>query len=879
MKIRKTVGIDLGTTNSVIAVTDATDSTLLTGEDEQGRKTVPSVVGWLPEQSRAVAGRAATALRGRASPPVASVKRHMGLDRTFHVGPDALTPPQVSARILTLLRDLLAWRLNDSRCILDSAIITMPAYFNHNQIEATRQAGELAGFEVVELLHEPTAAAIYYSWLEGHGDAAYLVYDLGGGTFDVSVIRKRFNDYEVLSVSGDPFLGGDDFDRLLATYLQERCLAPGIPFDLNTAEGALNFGRLVRVAESLKIDLSTHDRVERYIPDVVMDAGGNLVSFQAELTRETFHRLIRDKIARTIDCCHEALARARDKAGIHLSEIDYVVLVGGSSRIPLVQETVRAAFCNPQLPEHVRHAEPLLSEPDLCVAYGAALRAAAYGTRYLFPGLKRVHSFLPDLDLGLGLEEPSLDLELHITSAVQVQDTAHTLVGRLSGPGAAEVRHGGSVRITTAPGGAAAEAFFEPDGTFAHDLSLAPETNNVLELAVCDNVGQELVRLPVVVRHNGAGRPLGQGVLPTQIITKPLQIEVLDRARKRVKQVVAPVGAPLPGTFTCTCRTLDQSGRIVVPIFEENRVIKQMVIRDLDPWLPIGTPVEVELAIDVKHNIQLRVLVKGAQRCETATIEAPPPPSRPAQAEIDDVMRRIDALLPEFSGGYRSRVRSRVARLRQELTEALRYEDDPRAIQRMAELRDVLDDLEARQSQELEPPWPQLQELVAECLNLAADVADATGRDRDELAAHVHEQERYAQQAHDERNPTLYQECWHNLQRYVIHLGSLLPVAQAAGPLPVPPPEEEARALLDRFRSYLAAVWKRVKARGRAKLDERLKRVAAQAQGLNARTREDAPAAVRELRRLLAEVYKVEQHLKAGRDVSSENDLGLLEGS
>ena len=105
--------------------------------------------------------------------------------------------------------------------LLDSAIITMPAYFNHNQIEATRQAGELAGFEVVELLHEPTAAAIYYSWVENHGDAIYLVYDLGGGTFDVSIIRRRLGDYEVLSVSGDPFLGGDDFDRLLATHLIE----------------------------------------------------------------------------------------------------------------------------------------------------------------------------------------------------------------------------------------------------------------------------------------------------------------------------------------------------------------------------------------------------------------------------------------------------------------------------------------------------------------------------------------------------------------------------------------------------------------------------------------------------------------------------------
>src|SRR5262249_50762913 len=159
--------------------------------------------------------------------------------------------------ILRMLSDMLARTLHDPRQLLDSAIITMPAYFNHNQIEATRQAGELAGFEVVELLHEPTAAAIYYSWLGNHSDATYLVSDRGGGTFDVSIIRRRLDDYEVLSVSGDPFLGGDDFDRLLATHLVEngtwlvgQAFQPDSSpppetlerlFDPATPEGAANF--------------------------------------------------------------------------------------------------------------------------------------------------------------------------------------------------------------------------------------------------------------------------------------------------------------------------------------------------------------------------------------------------------------------------------------------------------------------------------------------------------------------------------------------------------------------------------------------------------------------------------------------------------------
>ena len=280
----------------------------------------------------------------------------------------------------------------------------MPAYFNHNQIEATRQAGELAGYEVVELLHEPTAAAIYYSWVENHGDAVYLVYDLGGGTFDVSIIRRRLGDYEVLSVSGDPFLGGDDFDRLLASHLIEHGkwsvegedgATPPLPttsrqppttlFDPSTAAGAVHFGRLMHVAEGIKIALTDAERVERYVPGLTYTEDGKALGLEATVERAEFHRLIREKVDRTIDCCRDALARRATVPASRLSDVDYVVMVGGSSRVPLVRETVRAAFCNPELPEHVRTLEPLLHEPDLCVAYGAALRAAGHGTRYLFP--------------------------------------------------------------------------------------------------------------------------------------------------------------------------------------------------------------------------------------------------------------------------------------------------------------------------------------------------------------------------------------------------------------------------------------------------------------------------------------------------------------
>jgi molecular chaperone DnaK len=871
MKIRKTVGIDLGTTNSVIALLDATDTVILTGQDEQGRKTFPSVVGY--QEGRTVAGRPAAALKGQPAAPVTSVKRFMGLDRLFPVGPDALAPTQVSARILTLLRDVMARTLNDGRYLLDSAIITMPAYFNHNQIEATRQAGELAGYEVVELLHEPTAAAIYYSWIANHSDATYLVYDLGGGTFDVSVIRKRLGDYEVLSVSGDPFLGGDDFDRLLASDLQERLLSRGNPgsvnFDLATPEGSANFARLVQVAEGIKIELSERDAVSRYVPGLIRDAQRGGLALEVEVERTLFQRLIKDKVDRTIACCHEALGRARDKIGIQLGDIDHVILAGGSSRIPLVRDTVRAAFCNPALPEHVRNPEPLLHEPDLCVAYGAALRAGSYGTRYLF-------------DLRLAQLDGPSEVELHITSPCHVQQTAYQLTGvvRLRGSQSKVDLVGGSVRVRLPAAGLVEEAFLDDRGTFCQELGLRPESDNALELTVCDASGRDLARVPFRVRHQGDSRHLGHAVLPTQLITKPLQIEVLNHSRQRVRQVLAPVGATLPGTFACTCRTVDQSGRIVVPILEENRAIKEMVVADLAPDLPVGSPVDVEFHIDVKHNIQVRVLVRQAGLSETAFLSAPPPPQRPTRTEIDEVRRRIDALLTEFSGSYRTRVKAEVGRLLQDLNEALGYEDEPKAIQRMAELRDLLQQLETNRSHVLDPPWPRFAQMVKHCLHLAADVAQRTGRAREELFEQVYAQERYAERAYEEKNQPLYRECFENLHRYA---GYLDQVQRDALPRsfrgPAPSPEQEATEGIDYLQACLAAVLEKARAKDAAALVERVNSLIERGRGLRERIQADAPGVVREVRRTLTEVQKIERELLGPGQRPAGADAGLLEGT
>ncbi len=431
-----------------------------------------------------------------------------------------------------------------------------------------------------------------------------------------------------------------------------------------------------------------------------------------------------------------------------------------------------------------------------CASPMARPCAATHGTRYLFS-----------------------DLELHFTSPVNTRDIPYQATGVVRVNASEGSLDGGSVRIRALATGLTEEAFLDERGTFAQELELQPETDNALELAVCDGAGQETARVVVCVRHQSGARQLGQAVLPTQLITKPLQIEVLSRGGQRVKQIVAPIGATLPGVFQCTCRTHDQAGRIVVPIFEENRVVKQMVLSDLDPALPIGSPVEVEFAIDVKHNIEVSVRVRQGpehgERCETAMLSAPPTPRQPSRADIDEVQKQIDELLPQFSGSFRSRLRAKAMQLRQDLFEALRYDDEPKAIQRMAELRELLEQLETSRGQMLDPPWPRFAQLVQHCLSLAAEVADKTGRDRDELCEHIHAQERYAEQAHEEHNQALYRECNDNLEKYAGYLTQLLRDTLPRPSRPSRPPEEEAHAEIERFRAYLSAVWKQVREKQR----------------------------------------------------------------
>ncbi|MCO6453938.1 MAG: Hsp70 family protein [Pirellulaceae bacterium] len=346
------VGIDLGTTNSVVAAIVGGRAQVLV---EDGEPLLPSVVA-LDPASKLIVGQAAR--NGLAAFPertIASVKRRMGEDVRLPLGDQEFTPQEISAIILRRLRDRAERELGQP---VTRAVITVPAFFDEHQRQATREAGKLAGLTVERIINEPTAATLVY---RAGSDARehLVVYDLGGGTFDVSVVRLEMGVVEVLSSKGDTRLGGDDFDHLLMDYVAREFLGK---HGIDLREQARTRWRLIQSCERAKRRLSDEYEV-RISEEFIAEANGQPLHLDVRVTRDQYEELIRTLVERTIECVDKAL---RD-ANLTLNQIDQLVLVGGSTRTPLVQQRLREEF---------RREPQRAVDPDLAVALGAATQAA-----------------------------------------------------------------------------------------------------------------------------------------------------------------------------------------------------------------------------------------------------------------------------------------------------------------------------------------------------------------------------------------------------------------------------------------------------------------------------------------------------------------------
>lgn len=356
MVMSRVIGIDLGTTNSCVAVLEGDVPTVIA--NKEGYRTTPSVVAFAKDKTMLVGDPARRQAAVNAERTIFSIKRHMGSDYRKKIDGKAYSPQEISAFILMKLKKDAEDFLGDT---VTDAVITVPAYFNDAQRQATKDAGRIAGLNVLRIINEPTSAALAYGLDNGQAQKI-LVYDLGGGTFDVSIIEIGDHVIEVLATSGDNHLGGDDFDERIVQYLVEQFKkTEGINLSKDTA--ALQ--RLKEEAEKAKKELSSCMTTNINLPFLAMAKDGPH-HMDIQLSRSKFEELTKDLIERTVIPVENAI----HDAGLTKSQIDMVLLVGGSTRIPAVQDKVRTLM----------DKEPSRNvNPDECVAIGAAVQAGKLG--------------------------------------------------------------------------------------------------------------------------------------------------------------------------------------------------------------------------------------------------------------------------------------------------------------------------------------------------------------------------------------------------------------------------------------------------------------------------------------------------------------------
>ncbi len=581
------VGIDLGTTNSCVAV--AADAPIpdkaekiaagrlrpvsgaLVISDRYRSPLTPSAV-WIDRDGTPVVGaRAKNKARQSGEPPPAMFfKRDMSGSEPLRAGHATITATEASAHVLRYLRDLAESVLEVP---VRRAVVTVPAFFEVGAKNATTQAGADAGLEVVETLIEPEAAAqAYLAGRAGEpaGQGVFLVYDLGGGTFDASVVEWNAETFDHLSFDGDRFLGGYDFDQAIVGLLADKTPGYNLNIDLSVPEHRALLGALLAEAEDVKIELSRSPAAD-LVKQNLLDCDGEPMILTVPFERAEFEELIARRIEGTVDSCVSALEKAaRKRPGVSAESLDGIVLVGGSSRIPLVSELLGRRLGK----------EPVLVEPDLCVAAGAALRTA-------FVDRRSAH-----LNLG-----PPVVLDGH-----------GEINGRvLTGQGLADPTH--AVVVLRGDDGEYT-ARVRPDERGGFRFADIPLTDAETGVTVSVEVDGRQLDSQAETLRMGPDLPRGGAVLANTISVKV----------RSGMRTVAEEGDPVPHHVEIGLRTVNQGVLLPVPVYEGPIPIGEVVISDLPADTPVGTRVALSVTIGADWMIDVHARVPTAGREGRATL-------------------------------------------------------------------------------------------------------------------------------------------------------------------------------------------------------------------------------------------------------------------
>lgn len=661
-------------------------------------------------------------------------------------------PEEVSALILAeecrLIHETLNANEEGKSYDVDRAVVTVPAYFGATQMEATREASGLAGLGIQELLQEPTAAAIYYTWKQNLQDGVFLVFDLGGGTFDVSIIRKVMGEYEVPGIAGNNFVGGDDMDRMLAEWIR-KCLQLeaaeedeeyNFDFDPNDFDDELLLDNFVKLAEGAKKRLSLeHNMILR--DSQIKDKNKRSVNVELEIERSMFSGMLRPwLIEKCIPKCYEALAKAKLRANISLCDVDAIFLVGGSTHVPVVLETVQEFLCQKdgadplsdelvaaildevrgddkphtdrlaaEVKQMIRNGErakcgePLRDEPDLCVACGAAIQAGFHGIR-------------------LGSSEES-SVSITILGAKGTPRENTPIKGQV-------VRRNGEscgglvVRLSCRNQEVDDEADVDDDGYFVFKkVPLVPESKNLFDVTVHGLGGEQIGAADVTIEHSSSiPEPSTGGSRPT--LSKAIKLEISKAGqRTKILKVILESGADLPAeeqyVFKVPARN---EGIIVFPIYQgENELKKIRAV--IDPTLPGGTPINFRISMSEDFLMRCQYQV-GDGDLESAIVEPPPPVKPPTAEQVEAEMAQIESELTYKTPKEMVIFRHRSNRIQQTIETARHGGDEPKMISAFEDLQALKREV-IRSADNLEPPWENVQKSVSDCRALVKEIRNS----------------------------------------------------------------------------------------------------------------------------------------------------------
>lgn len=571
MIIHKFFGLDLGTTNSTVAIVK--DGKVLFGVEDKIRKnkTIPSIIA-LKRNGKEVVGTAAKNefYIGNEN-SIKSIKRSMGKDEEFSYGDEFISPEYISSKIISYCKKCLDETIDvKDGVIYDGVVITVPAYFSLAQKDATRKAGELAGLNVKMLLEEPTAAAINFAIQNNIENGIFFVFDLGGGTFDVSILEKTGSVPEVLATAGNNFLGGDNFDFLLARYFLNYLEEGGYDIDDVIADkDDTKFRCLLLLAENVKKQLSTEEVIDIHYQDVFKDNSIRDLDID-EFSREQFNEIIKDKVKiDIIGVCDNALNLLESKTGKTLKDITHILMVGGSSKIPYIKEVIKEKYC---VTENLKDVTSF--EPDLSVSAGAAFIANS---------------------LGFTIEDPNNDILVNINSPFSVNDKTY-----ISGI----VEKGVINKISIKNDSKEYFSDISDNKTFLITLDTASYSDEFLYSFYKDNY--------LLNNIQSDNNSLIDLIAPNPIQNETIFVQIVDVEKGNIeKYPLLKAGQSLP------CESIEyfkineySDKKIILPIWEGSKKIFNLHI-NLNETMRIGDRLKVKTYVDNTSNISIEVVCNG----------------------------------------------------------------------------------------------------------------------------------------------------------------------------------------------------------------------------------------------------------------------------